>query len=213
MVSTTIRTCGNLLRRALSNASPSGACRHGIEKSVTRTSQSIWVSFLSSISGFVASATTVKPPAFLPVELDALPDSVPYLRMPPGMPKFALPGRPDALKVGIVFKGAPSHENDRFRSLPSLAVLDSLFDHDDVEFYSLQKGEGAEEAAAYAGRLANFHDLGATLHSMMDTARAIDALDLVLTVDTSVAHVAGAMGKRTWLLLPRVRRLALAPRA
>ena len=141
-------------------------------------------------------------PAYLPLELDALPDSVPYLRLPPGLPKFALPGRPDALKVGIVFKGAASHENDAYRSLPSLSVLDLLFEHDEAEFYSLQMGEGADEAASYAGRLANFHDLGPTLRSMLDTARAIDALDLVVTVDTSVAHVAGAMGKRTWLLLP-----------
>lgn len=141
-------------------------------------------------------------PAFLPVELDELPDSVPYLRIPPGSPKFSLPGRPDALKVGIVFKGAPSHENDKYRSLPSLEVLAPLFEHRDVEFFSLQKGEGAAEAADYARRLANFHDVGATVHSMMDTARAIDALDLVLTVDTSVAHVAGALGKPTWLLLP-----------
>lgn len=141
-------------------------------------------------------------PAFLAVELDALPGSVPYLRIPPGLPRFALPGRPDAPKVGIVFKGAPSHENDKFRSLPSLSVLAPLFEHRDVEFYSLQKGEGAAEAADFAARLANFHDIGATLHSMMDTARAIDALDLVLTVDTSVAHVAGAMAKPTWLLLP-----------
>ena len=141
-------------------------------------------------------------PAFLPVELDALPDSVPYLRLPPGLPKFVLPGRANALKVGIAFKGAPSHENDTYRSLSSLSVLDPLFAHEDVEFYSLQKGAGADEAAAYATRLANFHDVGATVQSMMETARAIDALDLVVTVDTSVAHVAAAMGKPTWLLLP-----------
>lgn len=141
-------------------------------------------------------------PAFLPVALDALPDSVPYLRIPPGLPKFDLAGRAGALKVGIAFKGAPNHENDRFRSLPSLSVLDPLFAHRDIEFYSLQKGQGADEAAACAGRLPNFHDVGATLQSMMDTARAIDALDVVLTVDTSVAHVAGALGKPVWLLLP-----------
>lgn len=141
-------------------------------------------------------------PAFLPLELDALPDSVPYLRIPPGMPKFELAGSADALKVGVVFKGAPNHENDRFRSLPSLSVLDPLFAHRDIEFYSLQKGQGALEAAAWAERLPNFHDVGATLQSMMDTARAIAAMDLVLTVDTSVAHVAGAMGKPVWLLLP-----------
>ncbi|WP_066740586.1 methyltransferase domain-containing protein [Cupriavidus sp. D384] len=141
-------------------------------------------------------------PAFLPVELDALPDSVPYLRIPQGMPAFELAGRAGALKVGIAFKGAPTHENDRYRSLPSLSVLDPLFAHRDVEFYSLQKGAGADEAAAYAKRLENFHDVGVATHTMMDTARAIAAMDLVLTVDTSVAHVAGALGKPTWLLLP-----------
>ena len=100
-------------------------------------------------------------------------------------------------RIGIVLKGAPTHENDKARSLPSLSVLDPLFAHQEVEFYSLQNG-----APAYARRLANFHDVGAAVQSMMETACAIDAMDLVLTVDASVAHVAAAMGKPTWLLLP-----------
>ncbi|RZT28823.1 methyltransferase domain-containing protein [Cupriavidus agavae] len=141
-------------------------------------------------------------PAWLPVELDALPASVPYLRLPSGAPPVTLPGRPQALKVGVAFKGAPTHENDGARSLRSLSMLDSLFAHEEVEFFSLQKGRGADEAADYARKRSNFHDIGATLETMMDTARVIAALDLVLTVDTSVAHVAGAMGKPTWLLVP-----------
>ncbi len=141
-------------------------------------------------------------PAHLPLDLNALPDSVPYLRVPPGAPAFRLAGRAGAVKVGIAFKGAPTHENDKARSLPSLSVLDPLFAHQEVEFYSLQKGAGEHEAAAYAERLSNFHDVGVSLRTMVDTARAIAAMDLVLTVDTSVAHVAAAMGKPTWLLLP-----------
>lgn len=141
-------------------------------------------------------------PAYLPVQLDALPQSVPYLQIPADSRRFELPGRTDALKVGVVFKGAPTHENDHARSLPSLSVLEPLFNHADVEFYSLQKGAGAEEAPIYAKRFANFHDVGATVSTMMETARAIAAMDLILTVDTSVAHVAAAMGKPTWMLLP-----------
>lgn len=141
-------------------------------------------------------------PAYLPLTLDTLPPSVPFLRTSPGMRAFELPGRADAFKVGVVFKGAPTHENDAWRSLSSLDVLMPLFERQEVEFYSLQKGPGAAEVAALAQRLDNFHDVGATVSTMMETARAIDALDLVLTVDTSVAHVAAAMGKPTWLLLP-----------
>lgn len=141
-------------------------------------------------------------PVFLPLDLEALPQSVPYLRAP----CFGVPGMPQvhesAVKVGVVFKGEPSHENDAARSLPSLSVLDDLFAIDGAEFFSLQKGEGAREAAGYAARLGNFHDVGVLLTSMADTASAIAALDVVVTVDTSVAHVAGALGKPVWLMLP-----------
>jgi SAM-dependent methyltransferase len=141
-------------------------------------------------------------PAHLPLELDALPVSVPFLRAPSDEAPALLRTESHALKVGVVFKGAPTHENDHARSLPSLSVLDELFQLEGVEFFSLQKGAGADEAAQYAQRLSNFHDLGADIRSMDETASAIAALDLVLTVDTSVAHVAGAMGKPTWLMLP-----------
>jgi len=109
---------------------------------------------------------------------------------------------PNKLKVGLVFKGNPTHENDRARSLPSLAVLDDLLRIPDIEFFSLQKGAGADEAADYAQKHANFHDVGAQITTMAETAKAIESLDVVLTVDTSVAHVAGAMGKRVWMMLP-----------
>ncbi|MFM0324984.1 glycosyltransferase family 9 protein [Caballeronia glebae] len=141
-------------------------------------------------------------PMHLPLDLDALPQSVPYLRAPqapaPGMKQ--LDAR--AVKVGVVFKGDPTHENDHARSLPSLSTLDELFAIEGVEFYSLQKGAGASEAADYAQRLRNFHDIGAQVTSMDETASAIAALDVVVTVDTSVAHVAGALGKPVWLMLP-----------
>ncbi|RZT28988.1 glycosyltransferase family 9 protein, partial [Cupriavidus agavae] len=141
-------------------------------------------------------------PAWLPLSLDALPTSVPYLRVPQEAGRYALPGRYGALKVGIVFRGEPNHENDRSRSLPGLSMLDPLFGHAEVDFYSLQKGSGAQEAAVHAAQRSNFYDIGVTAETMLDTARAVACLDLVITVDTSVAHLAGALGKPTWLLLP-----------
>lgn len=141
-------------------------------------------------------------PAHVALDLEALPKSVPYLHAPGTTGFAALTESKSKLKVGVVFKGAPTHENDRQRSLPSLSMLDDLFKVDDADFFSLQKGAGADEAAAYAKRLPNFHDVGASLRTMDETANAIAALDVVLTVDTSVAHVAAAMGKPVWLMLP-----------
>ncbi|WP_175945659.1 methyltransferase domain-containing protein [Caballeronia sp. BCC1704] len=141
-------------------------------------------------------------PAHLPLELEALPRTVPYLRAPASVVSKLPEVAPGKLKVGVVFKGNPTHENDGHRSLPSLAVLNDLFAMEGIEFFSLQKGAGADEAARYATERANFHDVGARLNTMAETASAIAALDLVLTVDTSVAHVAGAMGKPVWLMLP-----------
>lgn len=141
-------------------------------------------------------------PAYLPLDIEHLPATVPYCHARRTELLPVRPGRESALKVGIVFKGAPTHENDHWRSLSSLSVLDQLFERDDVTFYSLQKGEGAVEAATYAARLPNFIDLGPTLQTFSDTAACVATMDLIISVDTSVANLAGAMGKPLCVLLP-----------
>ncbi|MDY7578329.1 tetratricopeptide repeat protein [Herbaspirillum sp. RTI4] len=103
------------------------------------------------------------------------------------------------LRVGIVWAGNPEHGNDRRRSMP-LENAAPLFDIPGVQFFSLQKG--APVAAMTALNSQNpVINLGDDFNDFADTAAAIDNLDLVISVDTSVLHLAGALGKRTWALL------------
>lgn len=103
---------------------------------------------------------------------------------------------PAGPRVGIVWAGNPAHSNDRRRSLPTpvMAHLAAMFA---VPLISLQVGPRAAEAPLFG-----FRDLSPHLTDYAATAAAVAALDLVVCVDTSVAHVAGALGKETWLLLP-----------
>ena len=109
------------------------------------------------------------------------------------------------LKVGLVWAGNPRKEvtlhqlADARRSVP-LDLLGALLARlPDVAFVSLQKGEGAEQAAQLPPGF-ELHDWTAELDDFADTAALIEALDLVISVDTSVAHLAGALGKPVWLL-------------
>jgi hypothetical protein len=104
-----------------------------------------------------------------------------------------LPARP---RIGIVWAGNPAHSNDRRRSLPSPAVA-RLAIASAAPLISLQVGPRAAEAALFG-----FHDLSPRLTDYGATTAAVAALDLVVCVDTSVAHLAGALGKETWVLLP-----------
>jgi tetratricopeptide (TPR) repeat protein len=104
------------------------------------------------------------------------------------------------LKVGLVWAGRPEHKRDRHRSLP-LAALAPLAEIPNVAFYALQKGAAIGQAeTAPAGM--RIEILSPLLGDFADTAAAIMALDVVVTVDTSVAHLAGALGKPVWILLP-----------
>ncbi|MEO8627574.1 MAG: tetratricopeptide repeat protein [Betaproteobacteria bacterium] len=104
------------------------------------------------------------------------------------------------IKVGIVWRGNPSHQNDRFRSV-SLENLIPLMQVPNVTFFSLQKGAGREQLAALADRHA-IVDLSDRLNDFHDTAAAVVNLDLVIGCDTSLVHLAGALGVPTWVLLP-----------
>lgn len=101
-------------------------------------------------------------------------------------------------KIGIVWKGSSEHKNDSQRSLANLAQLSPLFDLPDTHWISLQKGAGEEDVANFP----HIKALGTQFMNYQDTAAVISQLDLVIGVDTSVIHLAGALGKPCWVLLP-----------
>jgi tetratricopeptide (TPR) repeat protein len=133
-------------------------------------------------------------------ELASIPADVAYLAAPADrMTKFA--GAMAALKfprVGLVWSGRPTHHNDLNRSL-ALAKLAALFEAP-CSLVSLQRDLRESDAAALPQY--PITDLSAQLGDFADTAAAISQLDLVISVDTSVAHLAGALGKPVWILLP-----------
>ena len=103
------------------------------------------------------------------------------------------------LKVGIVWAGNPNHSRDKMRSV-SLNSFEKIASINSLRLFSLQKGEAAKEINEVNFNIRDLSSLG--MNDFSDTAAVISNLDLVITVDTSVAHLAGALGKETWLLLP-----------
>jgi hypothetical protein len=100
----------------------------------------------------------------------------------------------------LAWSGRPTHANDRNRSL-SLAQIEPLLSVPDVRFFSIQHELRADDAERLA-RDPRVTHLGAELRDFTDTAAVLALADLVICVDTSVAHLAAAMGRPTWILLP-----------
>jgi uncharacterized protein (TIGR03032 family) len=105
-------------------------------------------------------------------------------------------------KVGIVWAGSATHRNDRHRSV-SLKEFLPVLQTPGIAFYGLQKGERARDLAELSPEI-RVEDLDPKLGDFGDLAVIVDQLDLVISVDTSVAHVAGALGKPVWTLLSDV---------
>ena len=137
---------------------------------------------------------------------DQVPAPIPYLSVPAAQRRAARARLPDRvgghLRVGLVWRGNPTHENDAARSLPGLFALEPLFGLASVSFFSLQKGEVESEVADFRHRRAPVTPLGQSLKDFADTAALVAELDLVICVDTAVAHLAGALGVEAWVLLP-----------
>jgi tetratricopeptide (TPR) repeat protein len=141
-------------------------------------------------------------PRVFGTDIDSVPAEVPYLRVDPVRGERWAKRLSDGcgLKVGIVWAGRPGHVRDAYRSIP-LQLLLPIRDVEDVQLYSLQKGAGTAQLQAL-GADAKIVDLEEELTDFAETAAAISVLDLVISVDTSVAHLAGALGKPVWILLP-----------
>lgn len=141
-------------------------------------------------------------PLYCRTELHSIPAAIPYLaaakqRLDEWSPRLPKTG----LRVGLVWKGSCAHKNDKQRSLPNLLPLAALWQVPGVVFISLQKGQGEDEAGA--PQLAQpLLALGAQIQDFADSAAIVAQLDLLICVDTAIAHLAGALGKPCWVLLP-----------
>ncbi len=134
--------------------------------------------------------------------LETIPAPTSYLPPPPQDRRQVWEGRlggHDRLRVGLVWSGNPKHKNDRNRSIP-LRTFSSILDAD-ATFVSLQKDPNSLDKAVLLERT-DIVDLSEHLGDFMETAALISCLDLVITVDTAVAHLAAALGCPTWILLP-----------
>ncbi|MES2352966.1 MAG: tetratricopeptide repeat protein [Pseudomonadota bacterium] len=105
----------------------------------------------------------------------------------------------DHFRVGFIWAGSTSHLMDTFRSL-TLEAFAPLTKIQSVTFYSLQKGSPSNQAFSPPPGM-QFVDLSPELHDFVDTAAIIMNLDLVITVDTAVAHLAGSLGRPVWTLI------------
>ncbi len=123
----------------------------------------------------------------------------PYLPTPALDQQHALPiTRPK--RIGFAWAGAPLHKHDKKRSLP-LALFAPLFQIDTAHFYALCKDKRPGDDDLLA-TFSNVTDLAGRLSDFRDTAQFVAQMDLMITCDTSLAHLAGGMGKKVWLLLP-----------
>ncbi len=153
-------------------------------------------------------------PTVLGTTLKTIPNEMPYLAAPladagtqgggdAANGRFAL-GPGDGLRVGIAWAGSSTQGNDRNRSA-TLAAFAPLLETPGIEWHSLQVGEKAAELAAWNARAGDqgvqIRDWSGEIRSWEDTAAIVSQLDLVISVDTGVVHLAGALGKPVWVLL------------
>ena len=132
-------------------------------------------------------------PRLFGTTLDTIPANDAYLRAETDRVQVWRLRLPKGPKVGIAFAGNPKHPADRRRSIPS-DLTQMLRDIPGISFVNLHHGKAA--------RPLGLPDLTQWMTDYAETAALIDTLDLVVTVDTSVAHLAGALGKPVWVLLP-----------
>ncbi len=160
----------------------------------------------TDVPGHAAHVRLSSLPYLFRTQLDSIPAPVPYLKADPARIAHwrerldtTLPA--GVKRIGLAWTGRPTHPNDRRRSMP-LEALAGLTDVGPAAFVSLQKPMPARDLAAMA-RFPGMTDLSGELTDFGETAALIENLDLVITVDTSMGHLSGALNKKVWILIPK----------
>ena len=140
-------------------------------------------------------------PRILETTLESIPTGIPYLGSDFSLAPEAAARIDEAagLKVGLSWQGNPDHRHDHHRSLP-LDMLAPLARRDDLQLFSLQIGPGSEQIDASGEK--TILSLAPFIHDFADTAAIMSRLDLIIAIDSAPAHLAGALGREIWLMLP-----------
>ncbi len=145
-------------------------------------------------------------PYLFHTRLDTIPSEFPYIKADPARRDYWRERLDGSLprgvrRIGLAWTGRPTHPNDRRRSM-ALSQLAMLGSAGSAAFVSLQKPMPARDLPHMA-LFPGMTDLSAELADFGETAALIENLDLVITVDTSMGHLAGALGKPAWILIPK----------
>jgi Tfp pilus assembly protein PilF len=160
----------------------------------------------NEIPGHAAHCRLSTLPGLFHTTLETIPGQVPYLFAEPARQaawaeKLAAQLPAGRQRIGLAWKGRPTHPNDRRRTLP-LSRLVAFAEAGAANFVSLQKPVPDSDVATFQ-RFPGMTDTSAELTDFGETAALIANLDLVITVDTAMGHLAAAMGKPVWIMLPR----------
>jgi tetratricopeptide (TPR) repeat protein len=139
-------------------------------------------------------------PGLLKANLETIPCDVPYISVPSHRTPPPILRKPGKFRVGFCWSTRRIHTFD-FRSI-QLCAMRPLFGNKSVSFFSLQLNDQNQELKNFS-QFSNVHDLKPFIEDWRDTALLISKMDLVISIDTAIAHLAGALGKPVWVLLPR----------
>jgi predicted O-linked N-acetylglucosamine transferase (SPINDLY family)/glycosyltransferase involved in cell wall biosynthesis/ADP-heptose:LPS heptosyltransferase len=157
------------------------------------------------LTAFDVHISLISLPQVLKTTLETIPAQVPYLSGLDTSDRADIPSQPNQLKVGLVWASKVNHATAPNRTC-ALNELNALMDIPGVSFYSLQKEKSDRDREVFAQWLQKYpgkiQDLSDRLDDFADTAVILEQLDLLISIDTAVAHLGGALAKSTWLLLP-----------
>lgn len=161
------------------------------------------VSFNAALPAFDVQCPILTLPRLFGTNLNNIPAAAPYLKIDAALKekwKERLPQDSSLVKIGVAWAGRPAHRNDHNRSFP-LSMLAGLAKIPRIWLCSLQKGEAAKQATNPPDGM-EIRDFGDQIEDFADTAALIENLDLVVSADTAVVHLAGALNKQVWVLIP-----------
>jgi hypothetical protein len=153
-------------------------------------------------------------PEHMKLDLPMLPIAMPYISASPRLVdkwrgRIGAASQSGTLKknarIGVAWAGGPHTALDRFRSI-SIDALEPLLSHPGTTWFSVQKGEHERDSEALVDKF-DLHTFGPLIEDFTDTLAILETIDLLITVDTAVAHLAGAANLPVWVLLPAYSEL------